>query len=275
MTESRQPLPAFEHPPVIETLLGVQFSPLESFTIPNLGLYWAQIRDRYPIHEVKPPLASVSEEFEGGPPTGLQVGLRLAREPEIRCWFIDDSGTQLIQVQKDRFVRNWRKVDQHSVYPHYITLRPRFQTDWEGFCDFLARAHLGIPEVNQCEAAYINHIEIGKGWESYGKVHKVVRFLSPRSADDFLPEVERFQWSASYSMPDKKGRLHADLQPVLSRPYAKEVLQLSLTARGKPGSSSLEDILAWFDAAHEWIVRGFAELTTPEMHKVWGENHER
>ena len=26
----------------------------------------------------------------------------------------------------------------------------------------------------------------------------------------------------------------------------------------------------WFDTAHEWIVRGFTDLTTDEAHKLWG-----
>jgi uncharacterized protein (TIGR04255 family) len=50
----------------------------------------------------------------------------------------------------------------------------------------------------------------------------------------------------------------------------KIVLQFTLTARGAPQGGSDEQILAWFDMAHEWVVRAFRELTTPRMHELWG-----
>jgi hypothetical protein len=77
------------------------------------------------------------------------------------------------------------------------------------------------------------------------------------------------QWNSSYVMGDKQGRLYVGLQPALRNYDAKEVLQLTLTARGRPASSTLEDVLSWFNMGHEWIVRGFAHLTTPEMHALW------
>ena len=41
---------------------------------------------------------------------------------------------------------------------------------------------------------------------------------------------------------------------------------LDLTTRG----ISNEGIQEWFDMAHEWIVRGFEDLTTSEIQeKVW------
>jgi len=36
-------LPDFNEPPVIETVLGLQFDSLESFSIPHFGLYWSKI----------------------------------------------------------------------------------------------------------------------------------------------------------------------------------------------------------------------------------------
>ena len=37
-----------------------------------------------------------------------------------------------------------------------------------------------------------------------------------------------------------------------------------LTARGQIGES-----FEFFDLGRRWIVKSFAALTTPEMHKVW------
>src|SRR5688572_21037642 len=84
----------FKRPPVVETLLGVQFAALPRLTLPMLGLFWGTIRDQYPVSQVQPPLNPAIEEF---PPTPtLQVGVEIASEPDARFWFIRD--TELIQV---------------------------------------------------------------------------------------------------------------------------------------------------------------------------------
>jgi uncharacterized protein (TIGR04255 family) len=261
------PTPKFRRPPVIETILGVQFAPLERFSIPHFGLFWASIRDKYPRQEMKPPLGPEIEEFGGqlGPPT---LNLLLTAEPDARCWFIDSSGTQLIQVQRDRFIRNWRKVSGGDEYPSYDVLKPRFREDWARFHDFLAREELGRPEINQCEVTYVNHIAQWEGWSSFGETHKVISLLAS-PIQGFLPEPEIVALNNRYLMTDKKGRLHVTLQPAVRRGDGKVVLQLTLTARGRPASSRSEDIISWFDMGHEWIVRGFVDITTTDMHRLW------
>lgn len=270
MIGPKKPLPDFTDPPVIETLLGIQFVPLGLLSVPHFGLYWQRVRDKYPKQETKPGLSPVIEEFGSQTGFGPAIEIEVVSEPVARCWFIDQSSTQLIQVQKDRFIRNWRKGTREDVYPRYENLKPRFREDWEQFCEFLESERLGTPEINQCEVTYVNHIEIGKGWEAYGEVHKVIRFWSDGSPRDFLPEPEKVNINMRYLMPDKRGRLHVTLQPAIRRQDAVEILQLNITARGKPASSRIEDILDWFDMGHEWIVRGFADLTTREMHSLWG-----
>jgi uncharacterized protein (TIGR04255 family) len=270
VTGSTDPLPAFDNPPVIETLLGVQFVPLQSFSILHFGLYARQISSEYPTHEIHPALNPALEDFEASPSAGPRIGISVVAEPDLRCWFIDPTFTQLIQVQRDRFIRNWRKIKPDQVYPHYHDLRPRFQADWERFCLFLQQEGIGTPEVKQCEVTYVNHIELGKGWESYGETDKAIRLVSAPTAGGFLGQPEVVHLNTSYVMPEKKGRLHVVVQPVISRPLGKEVIQLTLTARGRPVASGLRDLLEWFDLGHEWVVRGFAELTTREMHATWG-----
>ncbi len=199
----------------------------------------------------------------------LQIGVELVSEPILRFWFINDSSTQLVQIQKDRFLRNWRRMKPDDVYPHYDTLKPKFVDDWHQFCEFLERERIGVPQVDLCEVTYINHMPLGLGWEAFGQAHKVVSVMRPPGSESFLSEPEMVQLNCSYVMGDKQGRLYVGLQPALRNYDAKEVLQLTLTARGKPASSALEDVLAWFNMGHEWIVRGFADFTAPEMHATW------
>jgi len=269
-------LPDFENPPVIETVLGVQFVPLDRFMVPHFGLYWQKIKQEYDHFQVFPPLANVIEEFGSAIPSRLpQISVELINAPELRCWFLDKSENNLIQVQRDRFIHNWKKVKGDEPYPHYENIRPKFKAQWLRFCEFLAEEGLGTPEINQCEIVYVNHIEFGGPIMSAADVPKLVRAWSATSSGDFLPKPEKVGLSASYVIKEKKGRLHISLQPVIRSRDAMEVLQLNLAARGRPASSHIDDILEWLDLGREWIVRGFTDFTTPEMHQIWRRKHDR
>jgi uncharacterized protein (TIGR04255 family) len=269
VTASGRTLPDYGQPPVVETLLAVQFSPLTKFDIPHFGLYWAKIREDYPNYQVLPPLGQVIEQFGSERVQHPKLGLELVSRPEIRCWFIEKSGAMLTQVQKDRFIHNWRKQKPEDVYVHYDKIKPRFIEEWKRFCEFLVESDLGTPEINQCEITYVNHIEVGHGWKSYGELNKVVSFWSGASSGDFLPEPESVNIGARFVLPDKKGRLHMEMQPAIRALDAQEILQLNITARGKPESSNLEKVLEWFELGHEWIVRGFTDFTAKDMHNFW------
>ncbi len=269
MAEVKPTLPDYEHPPVVETYLGVQFAPLAQFSIPHFGLYWAKIREEYPEVQVQPPLGPVIEQFGTGLFVQPKLGVELVSVPEVRCWFIEKSGAMLTQVQKDRFIHNGRKLKPEDVYVHYDNIKPRFTEEWKRFCEFLDEAGIGKPEVNQCEMTYVNHIELGAGWKSFGELNKVIATWSGTYSGNFLPGAESVNIGARYLLPDQKGRLYIEMQPAIRQQDAKEILQLNMTARGKPESSNLQHILEWLDLGHEWIVRGFTDFTAKEMHDFW------
>lgn len=56
--------PKFLAPPLIETVLGVEFEPLSSWDIPHYGLFWQSIRQEYQNCIAKPPLISQLELIE-------------------------------------------------------------------------------------------------------------------------------------------------------------------------------------------------------------------
>ncbi len=271
MTEEKRTLPDYQAPPVIETVLGVQFKPLNTFLIPHFGLFWEKIRSEYPKFEVKPPLASVIEGFEReknpkkGPTFSIVQGI-----PVLRCWFKDVTENQLIQVQNDRFIINWRQQTGEERYPHYHKIQPKFIAEWEKFCEFLKSEEIGSPEIVQCEMTYVNHFELKREIENIGNISKVLSFWSDLVSPGPLTTPESVNFSIRYRMPEEKGRLYVSLDPKVRFRDGKEVLQLNLTARGNPGSSELEKICEWFGLGHEWIVQGFTQLTTTTMHELWG-----
>ncbi len=185
MSETQPRLPDFADPPVIEVALSVQFESLSGFGTPHIGLLWSEFRNEFPRTEEHPPRPSVIERFgvRRAPKTDFRVE---AAFPVPQCRFLNDRGTELIQIQQDRFVHNWRKVGQGDVYPRYEFVRRRFEEELGIFHRFLARENLGELIPNQCEVTYVNHIISGTGWERHGELGEILTVWKTRNSDAFF-----------------------------------------------------------------------------------------
>ena len=161
-------LPDFGNPPLAETVLSIQFEPLAGLTAAHVGVLWQSFRDRLPIIEEHQRLPPALEKF--GPPSPPQVEVTVDEKPPVpRLWFLNEQGTELIQVQSDRFVHNWRKMQSLDPYPRYEPIRDKFRDEVKTLGQFLKDERLGSLAVNQCEVTYVNHIEpseCGKGMGS-------------------------------------------------------------------------------------------------------------
>jgi uncharacterized protein (TIGR04255 family) len=270
MSTSTRPsdFPDFDEPPVVETVLSVQFEPLIEMRTAHLGLLWEKYRPNFPKTEERPGLGPVFEQFPEAPRTRLGLELQTYENPPVpRLWFITTQGNEMIQVQPDRFIRNWRKEGEGETYPRYEKNKASFERDFAAFREFVAEYHLGTPRVNQCEVTYVNHILSGQGWDSFGDVDKVFSFWRPPvdripgNAED-LRAYTRFVIPGDGATP--AGRLHVEIQPAFRPSDNKAMYVFHLTARGQVGES-----FEFFDLGREWIVKSFAALTTPRMHEVW------
>ncbi len=268
------PLPEFETPPVIEVVLGVQFERLESLHAPQLGHVWQAFRDRFPKTEEHPPLEPAFEQF--GQKHLNQTGVRLemlSAFPPPRIWFLNEAGTELVQIQQDRFVRNWRKRSEGNPYPRYAFLRGEFANDFRQFVDIASPLGFGPVQANQCEITYVNIIAAGEGWTAPGELAEVFTQFRSEYSDQGMGLPEEAAVNSRYVIKDGDtpiGRLHVAIAPVVRESDGTSAFRFSLTARGIPRDESLEGVLAFLDQGHEVIVRSFASLTTPKMHQIWG-----
>ena len=129
-------LPSYGKPPVVEVAMSVQFRGLPRLNSAYLGLLWDRYRKTYPKAEHHPPIAAVNEGFES--PTASTPGIIVEPTfPVPRCWFVNETGTRLIQVQQDRFILNWRKLDTEEKYPRYSEIRENFEEEWARFEEFV------------------------------------------------------------------------------------------------------------------------------------------
>jgi uncharacterized protein (TIGR04255 family) len=259
----------FDNPPVVETVLSVQFEPLPLVHAAHLGLLWNEYRETFPKTGERPALDPVIEQFPENPVA--RVGFKfqaLENFPIQRIWFTNDQGSEMIQVQSDRFIKNWQKEGE-GHYPHYDeTVRPHFDRDYGIFLAYLEKNQLGMPRVSQCEVTYVNHILADEGWGHYGDLDKIFTFWRPT---DLVPpgSAEDLRLHTQFVIPGKDrqpiGRLHVDVLPGVRTSDHHPMYVLHLTARGQVG-----DAVDFFDIGREWIVTAFKNLTTNSMHNIWG-----
>ncbi len=277
MPLSRPALPDFRNPPVGEVVLSLQFSPIPGFQATHLGLLWSKFRTKYPKSETYPPIDPVIEQFGTRPQPVQGFRLEVIQSGFIpRAWLLNEDGTELIQVQQDRFIRNWRKLKETDEYPRYEILRARFEEDFKEFEQFIRAENL--PEIipNQCEVTYINYIDTGDDWKDLGKIDQVFTVWSKTNFKEtgLVTEIVKFQgrflFGVDQTTATPVGRLNIDVQPAFRASDGKLILVMNMTARGAPKGSSLDDVLQFFDSGRATIVRSFAAFTTKPMHDKWG-----
>ena len=263
---SSQTLPEYKNPPVNEVVCGILFETIKQFLVPHFGLLWEKFRAEFPRCRHVDPLMPV---IEG--PTRPQPDSVLSEVPLPRIWFLHDDG-RIIQVQRDRFHHNWRKLKPTDEYPRYKTVFPMFQAHLDTFREFLKEHDLGEITPRQYEMTYVNIIPQGEGWEKEDDIHKVFPdFNWGRIKDRFLPIPVSVDWQTHFALPEGAGRLNIKIQSAVRIADKQRLLRLEITARGIGTNSSLDGMQDWFALAHEWIVRGFADFTDTQIQKnVWG-----
>jgi len=187
-----------------------------------------------------------------------------------RVWLVAEGQDKLLQLQDDRFFFNWRRMQEYEAYPRYSTIIEAFKTNLGIFQEFLKEERLGTVKPQKCELTYINHIPKGEGWESLSDINKVLRDFSWDSNERFLPVPLSLGGQVIFPLPSDKGRLNVTLQHGERKFDKFPILILQISAQGLRGDKCMDAVWEWFSVAHEWIVRGFADLTGAAIQKdIW------
>ncbi len=260
---------SYKNPPVIEVVAGIAFNRLEDFLVPHFGLVWQKLRKTYPKCQHAPSLDFRPDSFDES--SGIPLPL-----PLPRIWLLNDVQNELIQLQNNRFLFNWRKMDEKELYPRYKYVMQTYKKNFTIFEEFLEEENLGKLNYSSCELTYINHIFEGEGLGSVADIQKVLPDLTWHSTENrFLPEPRYLGWQALFSLPNDNGQLQVKREQGFRKSDHREVLVLELTASRSIKDNSLAEIWNWFELAHEWIVRGFTDLTEKNVQvSTWGREDE-
>jgi uncharacterized protein (TIGR04255 family) len=202
------------------------------------------------------------------------IGLRLSTAPDMpRVLFINRERTKLLQLQKDRFFHNWRKVGEGDIYPRFEQMLETFGENFHAFSSVIEELNLGPVIINQCEISYINQIVIPNHEKTFDVFSSLFGPSGFASALEGLDQPEDLRFLVRYIIPGKTGapvgRLTVSAEPAW-RIDGALIIHLTLTARGLPDSVDFSDAVDFLAQGRLHIVRAFADLTTSNMHRVWG-----
>ena len=185
-----------------------------------------------------------------------------------RLWLMNEPGSQLLQLQQDRLVVNWRRLPSDIPYPHYDSIREFLVEAWNRLTAVVHDLGRTVPEPSICEVQYVNHLDKHSGWRSVGDTAAVVAPWSGSMSDGFLPPAREAGLSLLFELPDGRGWLAVDGRSG-QLAHGRRAMTLNLISRGRAASPDLAGALDFMDLAHEWIVRGFTSITTAKAHKHW------
>lgn len=247
---------------------GVQFTPIQGWLTSHYGLFWNRIKAEYPSSEDQLPLPRLKlEEFE----TPNEFNLTLL--PALRrVFYCTEPANYLIQLLPNRFLHNWRKLQESDDYPRFPDAYSRFTEWWSAFRSFLADVGLPDPTLQLFELTYVNMIG-APGADFPRNVSRFMNFYKelPQTASGADPRG--LELTLSWPLEAKADRLTMKLRHGVRatepREDAEPVMIVEFTALGTAEKGGT-DMDQWFKTAHDAIVYTFAALTTEESHKIWG-----
>lgn len=262
--------PDSANPPIVELVLGAQFSHLTKLTSGHFGLFWQQLGDEWADPADGAPLDDQFELFDR-PPWSRPVGLELRFEPvrwPARFMVGHRAKDRLLQLQATRFHLNWRK--QEGFYPSYTQLISEFEATFGRFTSFAEATGLGPVALNQWELTYIDAFPHGEYWQTPTDWPTILPglFGTLQAADGLVLEHRAAEWSCEIA--PKQGRLHIAARPGRPAGSDQAALLLQMTARGPVGKGGAETLRAGLDIGHDAALRSFLRVTSAEVQKRWG-----
>jgi uncharacterized protein (TIGR04255 family) len=266
--------PEYERPPVVETVLGVQFDQIANFGNAQLGPFWKTLDPAEWVSVADaPPLVSQFEQFGDAVNWQPQLGIQFTQVPRTRLQIKNKTSDRMIQIQDNRVHFNWLKSGTSS-YPRYAAVRSGFEDSLRRFVDFVSREKIGEIRPNQWEVTYINNIPKGTVWNA-PRDWGFFRPLGGVPTIANLVDGESFSGEWHFLIPDQRGRLHVQWRhgrAPAELPEHQETIWLTLTARGPLGNADdrMQTVVSGLDLGHQTIVNSFRALMSDEANAYWG-----
>ena len=257
-------LPSYQRPPVNEVAVGIHYVSDMALGLRDMFRIHSFFEDRYPGLEEYPLLPKIVESADQMPSVEFAFVGGQAILP--RLWFVGVSPTEIVQLQRDRLVVNWRKMTESDTYLRFDAhVKPAFIDAHRRLVLALDEMGSTEPAIERIEVAYVNAIIM----ESGDTLATVLRPLRPSEERGFLPEVDGLQMQLTYKVPQLDGgSLLIGIGSATRKEDGASTVIMQLTVRAKT-DGTFDHALQCIDVAREWIVRGFTDMSTDLMHERW------
>ncbi len=257
-TATQSPI-IYENPPIDEIVCGTLFDSIKKLKSGHFGILWQKFRPDFPKIEDQNLVNPVPREDFENPD----------RLPLPRVWFIHRDDNELIQVQRNRFLHNWRKRQPNDRYPGYEKVVENFERYLARFQEFLVEEDLGHLVPKQYELTYIDLIPKGHGWENPGDLKKVFpNLLSLTEENIVLSGVKSINWQIILDLPNSLGEVGISIRNAQRISNKQEFIHVEFKAMS---NHPYQPMRAWFEDAHNTITALFFNLVSDEIQeKFWG-----
>jgi uncharacterized protein (TIGR04255 family) len=251
--------PGLDRPPIFEAVVGVVFAPL-SLSLVRLAQSYALWSEEFPATQDAPPLPPVIPAGQG---PAFQIGL-VPGGLSTRYLFVSASGEYLLQLQNDRLLLNWRKVDNDSEYPGYGELRKRFVSLLQRFDSFASDSGVGPIRATSTEFTYFNRIKGRPDYSIFSIFQKLPSRVPGDAAYMQFSEVRNL-----LSLSGIPGQVNIACEPILNA--GDPEMQLSIATRHFSASVPFDEhLIGLIDEGHAASRETFFGLTTDSVQEGWG-----
>lgn len=262
MTESQASWQEYDSPPVVEAVLAVEFESSGDLGILKLAALAQAWIATFPIVSEQPPLPP-TRPLAQGPGYYLDLG---ASAPQSRIWLAQEDQRLLVQVQSDRLVLNWRKLEGELVgYPGFPWMFAKF-AELLGDLERIVFEDAETPTALVTEWAYVNKLS----QQALEGANPFTVWRDPSISDQTFPLLTRFQHVRRF-VPggSAEGQISIIAEP--EGPGDTAVVNLTISARcfHEP-DTTLSTALERGRTAHDVARRAFDGVTTDEAKTMWG-----
>ncbi len=249
----------FENPPIDEIVCGISFDSIKELKSGHFGILWQKFRPDFPKIEDQNLIN----------PIPIEIVENLDKLPLPRVWFIHKDENEIIQIQRNRFLHNWRKRRVNDEYPGYERVVENFEIYLSRFQEFLVEENLGNIVPQQYELTYIDLIPKGQGWESPGNLEKIFpNLLSLTKQGILLSNVRSVGWQIILDLPKGLGEIVISIRNAQRDSNKQEFIHMEFNAMS---NRAYQPTLSWFGDAHNTIMNLFCNLISDEIQEeFWG-----
>ncbi len=250
---------AFRNPPINEVVVSTYFNPsLSGLRSEHIGLFWGEIKQDFPV---------VSQH----PPVGTELDVRSKEAfPMPRYWFISEDEINLIQVQKNAFMFNWR--GRNEEYPRFHKdIKPTFDKYYGRFGEFIKKeTEMEYPTIDLCELAYINAVKQCEDWNGVMDTSNIIPSFSILNIGAVYPDPVVLNCNYIYRISNNLQINVRIRSAVMAQDENVPVLIFEIRASGRLGQVVKSGADEWFEQAHDAIINCFLDMTSQDIqNNLW------